>query len=101
MQRDIKSLTDDELKGYLQQWGQPAYRLPQILQWLYERRVTTWAAMTNLPKALREVLAENFTHHTLELIRKQGFREVLACAKIFAKVMKRGVMKFGHLFSRT
>ena len=75
MQRDIKSLTDDELKGYLQQWGQPAYRLPQILQWLYERRVTTWAAMTNLPKALREVLAENFTHHTLELIRKQGARD--------------------------
>ena len=72
---DIKSLTDQELAGCLQQWGQPAYRLAQILQWVYARRVTTWDAMTNLPKALRELLAENFTHHTLELVRKQGARD--------------------------
>jgi len=69
---DIKSLTDQELAGCLQQWGQPAYRLAQILQWIYARRVTTWDAMTNLPKALRESLGQNFTHHTLELVRKQG-----------------------------
>ena len=72
---DIKSLTDEELAGCLQQWGQPAYRLAQILQWVYARRVITWDAMTNLPKALREQLAENFTHHTLELIRKQGAKD--------------------------
>lgn len=69
---DIKSLTDRELAGFLQQWGQPAYRLAQILQWVYARRVTSWDAMTNLPKALRELLGQNFTHHTLELVRKQG-----------------------------
>ena len=75
VKRDIKSLTDEELAGYLQQWGQPAYRLAQILQWVYVRRVTTWDAMTNLPKALRELLAQNLTNHALELIRKQGARD--------------------------
>ncbi len=75
MKNDIKSLTDEELAGRLKQWGQPAYRLAQILQWLYARRVTTWDAMTNLPKALREQLAQNFSHHTLELVRKQGARD--------------------------
>lgn len=75
MKPDIKSLTDEELAGCLQQWGQPAYRLAQILQWLYVRRVTGWEAMTNLPKALREVLATNFTNHALELVRKQGARD--------------------------
>lgn len=69
---DIKSLTDQELAGCLQQWGQPAYRLAQILQWIYARRAASWDAMTNLPKALRESLGQNFTHHTLELVRKQG-----------------------------
>jgi 23S rRNA (adenine2503-C2)-methyltransferase len=69
---DIKSQTDEELAGWLQQRGQPAYRLSQILQWVHVRRVTTWDAMTNLPKALREQLAESFTHHTLDLVRKQG-----------------------------
>ena len=72
MKNDIKSLTDEELAGCLKQWGQPAYRCAQILQWLYTRRVTTWDAMTNLPKALREQLAQDFSHHTLELVRKQG-----------------------------
>ena len=72
MKNDIKSLTDEELAGCLKQWGQPAYRLEQILQWLYVRRVITWDAMTNLPKALRELLAQHFTHHALELVRKQG-----------------------------
>ena len=74
---DIKSLTDEELAGCLQQWGQPAYRLAQVLQWVYARRATSWDAMTNLPKALREQLAQNFTHHPLELVRKQGARENL------------------------
>lgn len=72
MKPDIKSLTDEELAGCLQQWGQPAYRLAQVLQWIYVRRVASWEAMTNLPKVLRESLAQNFTNHALELIRKQG-----------------------------
>ncbi len=72
---DIKSLTDQELAGCLQQWGQPAYRLAQILQWVYVRRVAGWDAMTNLPKALRELLGQNFTNDALELVRKQGARD--------------------------
>jgi 23S rRNA (adenine2503-C2)-methyltransferase len=69
---DIKSQTEEQLGAWLQQAGEPGYRLGQILQWIYARRVPDWAAMTNLPKALRERLAEAFTHHTLELVRKQG-----------------------------
>jgi 23S rRNA (adenine2503-C2)-methyltransferase len=69
---DIKSLTTEELAGCLQQWGEPAYRAGQVLQWIYERRVTDWEAMSNLPKALRLRLQENFLHYSLELVRKQG-----------------------------
>lgn len=72
---DIKSLTDQELAGWLKQHGQPAYRLAQVLQWIYERRATDWAAMSNLPKALRDLLRDNFTHYALELVRKQGARD--------------------------
>jgi 23S rRNA (adenine2503-C2)-methyltransferase len=72
VKRDIKSLTDEELSDQLRQWGQPAYRTAQILGWIYERRVTDWEAMTNLPKSLREQLRGAFEHHTLQLVRKQG-----------------------------
>jgi 23S rRNA (adenine2503-C2)-methyltransferase len=69
---DIKSLTREELEAQFQSWEQPVYRVTQLLEWLYARRATNWDAMTNLPKALRELLAKNFSLQTLELVRKQG-----------------------------
>jgi 23S rRNA (adenine2503-C2)-methyltransferase len=69
---DIKSLTRDELEAWFAAWRQPLYRVTQLLEWLYSRRATRWDAMTNLPRALREKLAETFSLQTLELLRKQG-----------------------------
>ena len=69
---DIKSLTRAELESHFKSWGQPAWRVTQLLDWLYTRRVTAWDAMTNLPKGLREKLRENFSLQTIELVRKQG-----------------------------
>jgi 23S rRNA (adenine2503-C2)-methyltransferase len=69
---DIKSLTREELEAQFKNWEQPIFRVTQLLDWLYARRVTNWDAMTNLPKSLREKLRENFSLQTLELVRKQG-----------------------------
>jgi 23S rRNA (adenine2503-C2)-methyltransferase len=69
---DIKSLTREELESQFKIWEQPVYRVAQLLDWLYARRATTWDAMTNLPKILREKLRENFSLQILELARKQG-----------------------------
>ncbi|MFM2083084.1 MAG: rRNA ((2503)-C(2))-methyltransferase RlmN [Verrucomicrobiota bacterium] len=72
---DIKSFTQSELQTRFVAWQQPAYRVAQLLDWLYARRVTSWDAMTNLPKGLRQQLAAEFTLHTLALARKQGSRD--------------------------
>ena len=72
MPTDIKSLTREEIEAQFKTWNEPAFRAAQLLDWLYARRVTTWDAMTNLPKTLREKLRENFSLQTLELARKQG-----------------------------
>jgi 23S rRNA (adenine2503-C2)-methyltransferase len=69
---DIKSLDEAELRARFAEWSQPAYRVAQLLEWLYAHRAASWDAMTNLPKALRERLAAEFTLQTLELARKQG-----------------------------
>jgi 23S rRNA (adenine2503-C2)-methyltransferase len=69
---DIKSLTREELETQFAVWKQPKYRVGQLLEWLYVHRVTSWEAMTNLPKPLREQLKENFSLQTLELLRKQS-----------------------------
>jgi 23S rRNA (adenine2503-C2)-methyltransferase len=72
---DIKALTRDEIAAKFVELGEPAYRVDQLLNWLYVRRAPSWDAMTNLPKALRAKLAEVFTLHTHKLSRKQGSRD--------------------------
>ena len=72
MLTDIKSLTREQVESQFKAWNEPAFRVAQLLDWLYARRVTTWDAMTNLPKTLREKLREKFLINTLELVRKQG-----------------------------
>jgi len=69
---DIKSQTEEELKAHFASWDQPAYRVSQLLEWLYVHRASDWAQMTNLPKSLREKLQQDFTLNTLALVRKQG-----------------------------
>ena len=72
MPTDIRSLTREELETQFKSWKQPAYRVTQLLEWLYARRAANWETMTNLPKSLREKLREKFSLNSLELVRKQG-----------------------------
>jgi 23S rRNA (adenine2503-C2)-methyltransferase len=69
---DAKSQTLEELQAQFGTWGEPSYRASQVLDWLYSRRVTSWDAMSNLPKRLRDRLATHYTLTALALVRKQG-----------------------------
>ena len=69
---DIRSQNLEELQTQFEAWGEPSYRVSQLLEWLYVHRVTGWELMTNLPKSLRELLRNQYTLHTLQLVRKQG-----------------------------
>jgi 23S rRNA (adenine2503-C2)-methyltransferase len=75
VKRDIRSVTMPELQVRFTDWQQPSYRVSQVLDWVYVRRVTSWEAMTNLPKSLRQQLAETYEFHSLQLVRKQGARD--------------------------
>ncbi len=75
MLTDIRAQTAKELESQFRAWGQPAYRLKQLLEWLYVHRVTSWDAMTNLPASLRAQLPGHFSLSALELVRRQGARD--------------------------
>src|SRR3989449_9286562 len=72
---DIKSLTREELVARLRQWGEPAYRADQLLEWIYRHHAASGEAMTSLPKSLRNKLGEHYSLHCLALVRKQGSRD--------------------------
>lgn len=50
----------------------PIYRREQIAQWVFERRATSFDAMTNLSAAMRKELAARFTLQPFKLARQQG-----------------------------
>ncbi len=59
LKESIYSLRLDELKEWLQENGEKAFRATQIYEWLYEKRVKTFEEMSNLSKALRDKLKAN------------------------------------------
>jgi len=59
--RHLLEITPDELASWVERHGEPSYRLGQIMEWAYARRVVSFDEMTNLPASLRTSLAETFT----------------------------------------
>jgi 23S rRNA (adenine2503-C2)-methyltransferase len=57
---DILDLSKAELEAWCEAAGVPTYRAAQIAVWLYRHGVGDFAAMRNLPVALRDGLAREF-----------------------------------------
>jgi 23S rRNA (adenine2503-C2)-methyltransferase len=55
------------LEPFLASVGEPAWRARAIRRWLFHRRADSFAAMTDLPRPLRERLAERFTIWTTSI----------------------------------
>lgn len=71
----IYSLQLDELKQWLEDNGEKAFRATQIFEWLYEKRVSSFEEMTNLSKNLRTKLEEAFTLTTLNTLVQQTSKD--------------------------
>lgn len=71
----IKSLTLDEVGERLKALGQPAYRAKQVAQWIYGKRVKSFAEMSDLPAGLRQQLATEFDFSGLEPVRTLGSKD--------------------------
>ena len=70
MMNHLKSKTIEEIGAVLKELGQPAFRAKQVFSWLH-KGVRSYDEMTNLPKALRDVLAEKYPLHTPRVVRRQ------------------------------
>ncbi|WP_425393869.1 23S rRNA (adenine(2503)-C(2))-methyltransferase RlmN [Caryophanon latum] len=71
LKESIYSLRLEELQAWLENNGEKKFRAAQVFEWLYVKRVKNYDDMTNIPKALRDKLAENFLLTTLSTIVKQ------------------------------
>lgn len=61
MQRPLLEATNADLQDWLQRRGEPRYRAKQIRAWVLHHRADSFEAMTDLPRALRAALAEEWS----------------------------------------
>ena len=67
---DLKSMTLEELSGFLRSMGEPAFRGRQVFTWLH-KGVSSFDEMSNLSKALREKLKEQCILTVPRVAKKQ------------------------------
>jgi len=66
----LKSMTLPEMTAALKELGQPAFRGKQVYTWLH-KGVRSYDEMTNLPKNLRDTLAQRYPLYAPVAVRKQ------------------------------
>lgn len=69
--QNILDLSKEELSQVIK----PAFRAKQIYQWLYQKYVTSFDEMKNLPKELKETLNETFYMDPLKIVKVEESRD--------------------------
>ncbi len=68
----LRPLLLDQLPEEWDLGGGPDYRRKQVAEWIFAKRAESLAAMTNLPVALRNQLADVYDFNALKLVKLQG-----------------------------
>ena len=69
--KDIRSYTYEELQQEMALLGEKAFRSKQIYSWLHEKLADSFEEMTNLSKALREKLEQEYEIRKVSMIERQ------------------------------
>lgn len=72
---DIRSLTLEELKNELISLGEKPFRAKQVFNWLHREYVSSFDEMTNISKALRQKLFQNYSISKLNIVQKLVSKE--------------------------
>ncbi|OUD12178.1 23S rRNA (adenine(2503)-C(2))-methyltransferase RlmN [Thioflexithrix psekupsensis] len=68
---NLLDLDQDELTAFFAQSGEKPFRATQVLQWIHQRGLIDYAAMTNLSKSLRQRLQQETTLQFPQILTTQ------------------------------
>jgi 23S rRNA (adenine2503-C2)-methyltransferase len=68
----LQGLLPEELQILCKATGQPAFRGKQLWQWVQVQGATRWDQMGNLPRALKDKLAETHTPQPAKILKESG-----------------------------
>jgi 23S rRNA (adenine2503-C2)-methyltransferase len=64
----------EDFREFLKSHNAPAFRAKQIYEWFLKKDAVDFASMSDVPAALRDVLAAYYRLHPLRLVRKEESR---------------------------
>ncbi|MCC7333086.1 MAG: 23S rRNA (adenine(2503)-C(2))-methyltransferase RlmN [Flavobacteriales bacterium] len=68
---NIKSLTKTELKEFFVSHNEKPFRANQVYEWLWKKNAISFDEMSNLPTQTRNLLAQNFNLHKVQIAETQ------------------------------
>lgn len=72
---NIRELSEEDLKKWFIDNNELGFRSKQVSEWLWQKSVRDFDAMSNLSKPLREKLMQNFSIHGVEIDTSQVSRD--------------------------
>lgn len=72
---NIYSTTEPELVQLLKEWGHQSYRAKQVREWIYDKGISDFDEMKNIPDDLRQKLKAFFTLGQLRLAHEQTSKD--------------------------
>ncbi|MEL6865205.1 MAG: 23S rRNA (adenine(2503)-C(2))-methyltransferase RlmN [Bacteroidota bacterium] len=69
--KDIRNLSQEEIKNWLLERGEKKFRARQIYEWLWQKGAHSFEEMSNLSKGLRQLLADHFVINALTVDKVQ------------------------------
>ena len=73
--KSIYGMTYEQLQDFLMEHGEQKFRVRQVWDWLYKKRVSSFEEMKNVNKSCIALLEEHFVLHTLEEEIKQESKD--------------------------
>lgn len=72
MKTSLHGYFPDELAALCKAAGEAEFRGAQVWQWLQNRHALEWAAMSNLPRRLKDALDADYTPAAVKVVRTSG-----------------------------
>ncbi|NRB83643.1 MAG: 23S rRNA (adenine(2503)-C(2))-methyltransferase RlmN, partial [Winogradskyella sp.] len=69
--KDIRALTKDQLRDFFVKRGDKAFRGNQVYEWLWQKSAHSFEDMTNISKATRQMLMDNFVINHIKVDQMQ------------------------------
>jgi len=69
--KDIRALTKDQLRDFFVKQGDKAFRGNQVYEWLWQKSAHSFEDMTNISKATRQMLMDNFVINHIKVDQMQ------------------------------